>query len=170
MFVSVTIFSITKSSLKKFFLILNKLCLNKKLKIKYVSDNYNKTNLKTSLTVLKSPHVNKTAQEHYKHVVFKKRIGLYTTSQLKLLVILKKLELKILPDLALKIELTAYKAPSSKKLKMIINPDKIMQINCSKQGGKYFLIDNYLRIFDIYGETTFKMFNCLNSSAGRAKD
>ena len=90
MFVTITVFSISKSSLKKFFLRLNKVCLNKKLKIKYVSHTFNKTNLNTFLTVLKSPHVYKIAQEHYKHVVFKKRIRLYTRSVLKLLVVLKK--------------------------------------------------------------------------------
>jgi len=73
MFVNIIFYSISKSSLKKNFALLNTLCLNKKFKLKFFISNYHKKSIDKRFTVLKSPHVNKTAQEQFKQVILKKK-------------------------------------------------------------------------------------------------
>lgn len=98
---NVTITSRNKNSIYNFFLFFNKtiLCdLNTRIK-------YSQKKLKKKrLTVLKSPHVNKRAQEQFEYRLFKKQFAIEATKNFRHLILLKKLNYNMFPDLHIKLK------------------------------------------------------------------
>ena len=127
-------------------------------------------------TTLKSPHVNKTAQEQVEYREFAKQITVFSFQILKFLILLKKIHKSLFPDVEIKIKFI-LKNKTIKKTKLVaINPDNY-KIKSFLSGNKKKNINNtskqkqmiaYLKLFDIYGELNFK--TCSDSSVGRAKD
>jgi ribosomal protein S10 len=60
--------------------------------------------LKKTVSVLKSPHVNKTAQEHFKYVHFYVKLQITTFELKKKLLVLKKIKNKLFPDVKIVIK------------------------------------------------------------------
>lgn len=58
-----------------------------------------KKKIKESISVLKSPHVNKTAQEHFKYIYFSMSLSLHTVEIKKNLFVLKRIKDQLFPDL-----------------------------------------------------------------------
>ena len=121
-------------------------------------------------TTLKSPHVNKTAQEQIEYRLFSKRVNIFSFQILKFLILLKKIQMKLCPDIRIQIKFVLNNK-TKKKMKLIfLNPDnyktnsffyskkkntslkKEMKKSTSKQ------ILPYLKLFDIYGELSLKKF------------
>lgn len=82
-----TITSKNKKSLKNFFELLDK---NFKTKFNIILKYSRKANEKTFLTILKSPHVNKTAQEQFESRYFSKQINAYAPDNSKMLFFFEK--------------------------------------------------------------------------------
>jgi ribosomal protein S10 len=98
---NVTITSRNKNSIYNFFLFFNKTTLcNLNARIKYLQ----KSVQKKRLTVLKSPHVNKKAQEQFEYRLFKKQFEIQTTKNFRYLVFLKKLNYHLFPDVHVKLK------------------------------------------------------------------
>ena len=98
------------------------------------------------VTVLKSPHVNKTAQEQFEYCLFRKQLTLFSYKSFLLLILLKYLKFRLFPDLKFKIILFSNSTKLYKNVTNIINPNNF---------NSSFLL-NYLKIFDLHGEILLK--------------
>ena len=175
----ITITSKNKNSIKDFFLFLNKNFKNFNIITKYLK----KKKSKKVLTILKSPHVNKTAQEQFETRLFTSQISVYYSKKnLLALIFLKKIKTYLFPDIKIKIKFTINKLLLEQTKLKTINPDnfKLNFFYQKLKNKKLKSIKNYnnklsnkkqtqylLQILDTYG-SLIKL--CLDSSVGRAKD
>ena len=75
------------------------------------------------LSLLKSPHINKTSQEQFENRVFKKQFIVKTTKDFKYLVFLKKLNSQLFPDVNIKLK-CVVSCKSLQKLSLnVFNPN-----------------------------------------------
>ena len=88
-----------KETLQLFLMFLSKL-ENNNLLIKY----FPKQKIKKFITVLKSPHINKSAQEQFEFRVYTKKLQVSSPQHLKFLYFLKKSQITIFPFINLKLE------------------------------------------------------------------
>lgn len=91
----------------------------------FIKKNYQKKLKKTVITVLKSPHVNKTAQEQFEIRYMSIQVQIYTSHVFKFLIFLKKLKIYLFPNIHIKIKIV-----HNKKQTTLINK-------------KFFNLDNY---------------------------
>ena len=164
-----TIISKNKTTLINFF----KFFANKKLiNINFLQKYFKNKTKKKFLTILKSPHINKSAQEQFEMRFFSKKTTIYSPKNFQSLIFLKKIKLNIFPDIKIKIKFFA-----NKKLKIktqLLNPNNF-QLNyydsfikqSSYVNSHQFIkkpkndkppirqIDNFLKILDSYGEVNF---------------
>lgn len=97
----IIVWSKSKASLNHFVLFWKRyLCYNSNIIAKYFQ---NKTNTKT-ITVLKSPHVNKKSQEQFEIKTFKKHFKIIIKNDWKLLLCLKKLSHNMCSDINIKVK------------------------------------------------------------------
>jgi len=101
---------------------------------------------KKIFTVLKSPHVNKIAQEQFEYRIYKKRIKCFVPRISIFLMSLKKTRFSLFSDLGFKIKLI-----SNTKIKNSLNVN-----NYSLDNNQLNLI-HYLKIFEISGEFILKI-------------
>src|SRR6476661_6294720 len=115
-----TITSKNKKSIENCFLFFfnnaNKLNLN------IIKKNFKKKKKKTILTILKSPHVNKSAQEQFEFKLFSKQLSLYSQKNFQILFFLKKIKIYLFPDVKMKIKFILNKNLSEKIKVHIFNP------------------------------------------------
>lgn len=115
-----TITSKNKSSLKNFFIFFDKSLNNFNIIKKYLK----KTNKKKFLTILKSPHVNKAAQEQFETRLFSTQVNVYySPKNLQFLIFLKKVKIYLFPDIKIKIKFNINKFILKKTQSKILNPD-----------------------------------------------
>jgi ribosomal protein S10 len=119
-------------------------------------------------TALKSPHVNKTAQEQLEYRLFSKRINIFSFQILKFLVLVKKIQMKLCPDIEIQIKFVLNNKIIKKTKLVSLNPDNykinslffykkkdIDSINRVQKFNKTQIL-SYLKLFDLYGELSFK--------------
>ena len=156
-----------------------------------VKKHFQKKNKKHFLTILKSPHVNKKAQEQFESHIFSKQLSVYSLQKFKYLFFFKKVQTNIFSNVQLKIKFSINKNKNhdekSKNFDLNnfyinINKNNISQKNDLKikknvNKLKYFntknieKVKNFVKIVDIYGELhNFNKKVSLDSSVGRAKD
>jgi len=104
MFVNIYLYSKNSNSLKFFLKFFSQLCQDKKIQVNFFSVHFQKPKAKKKFTVLKSPHVNKRAQEQFEFCVYKNQISIYSFQTFKFLTVLKKIQLKLFPDVKIKIK------------------------------------------------------------------
>ena len=145
MFIIIDIYSKNFYALSTFLnSFLNKKICNK-LKLIIVKSSLQKTK-KKKLTVLKSPHVNKKAQEQFELHTYKKRIKCFTFKTLLFLVFLKKIKFYLFSEIVIKVSLIKNSKNSKKKIKNKFNVDNYhLNLNEVK-------LNNYLSVFEAYGE------------------
>ena len=150
MFIIIDIYSKNFLSLKSFL----KVFLNKKtrskLKLILLKSSLQKTKKKKIFTVLKSPHVNKKAQEQFEHRIYKKRIKCFTFQTFLFLMFLKKIKFYVFSDINIKINIIKNFNNSKKKIKNRLNTDNY------KLNFKKLDLTNYLEFFEVYGEFVLK--------------
>lgn len=135
--INLKIYSKNKHSLKKFFICLKK--ISKKFSLTYFLNFINLKNKKNIFTILKSPHINKTAQEQFQISIFIKLMKIKLIKFNKFLLILKKIQNKLFPDVFFKINFNVKKKLKKKLIKKLLNPNKF------KYNKLEFL--NYLYLF-----------------------
>ena len=162
----IKISSKNKLSLKKFLLFF---VADRALKLNLISKYFNKDNKKIIFSVLKSPHVNKTAQEQFEYRITTKQINVYSLKTLKFLIFIKTIQNKLFSDIKLETKFLINKKIKKKIKKKIFNPNKFKVKNQNLKNTNKRKIFKYLKIFDIFGETHLK-YKSLGSSVGRAKD
>jgi hypothetical protein len=160
MFINIRIFSKNLNSIK----VLSKLFSNKTFAEAFNVATVNKSfYIKTFsflYTILKSPHVNKTAQEHFEQKIYNRQFKIYSSQNFIVLSILKFIKSYIFPDISFKIEITSQPYRYRQKVKNQINSDNFLL--CNKSSG----LKNYITILNNYGKTTLKLRNGSNSSVG----
>lgn len=162
---NIIVTSKNKNSINNFFLFCNKTI---PFNLNVIQKNFQKKTKKKKLTILKSPHVNKKAQEQFESRVFKKQFTIQITKTFKYLVFLKKLNTSLFPDI--KIELQHMVNNKNIEKIKIFNPynfkiNKYYEFKIYNLNLKYLKkktnISKYsltkktnplLKIFDLYGE------------------
>jgi ribosomal protein S10 len=168
MVVYLYVYSNDESASKKFIQFINKIIKNKILHIKIFYIYHRKTQAFKTFTVLKSPHVNKKAQEHFELYNQQNKIKLILFQTQKLFILLKTIQMHLFPNIFIKINIHIGKTKINLHQ---TNPD-IFKMESSKILLNSNFI-NYIKNLDVFGELSMKNdIKCksLDSSVGRAKD
>jgi len=123
-----------------------------------------KQNLRKFITILKSPHVNKTAQEQFEFRIYTKEFVINSFKPLTLFLALKKINNLSFSGLNLKIN-NLFTRNTKKKL-IILNPDSV-NLNTTEKFNSLSYSDlsntqrlssskKYIQLFDCYGEVVLK--------------
>ena len=131
---------------------------SEKQNFKIVKKLVQKKRKKKRISILKSPHVNKTAQKHFQYVYFCVSLSFKTYELQKNLFFIKKIKNQLFPDLKIVIKGT-YKKREPFYLKKIIVYDQIFKKKDQKQ-FKPFLEHkdivtktvSQMKILDYYGK------------------
>ena len=150
MFINIHIYSKNYRSIKlisSFFT--NKIFLES---LNLTSSNFSyQTPTRTKLfTVLKSPHVNKTAQEHFEYTIYTKQFKIHSSKSFLLLVFLKKLKHNVFFDVMFKIELVNQPLKYTQKLKNNLNPDNFLLVSNNT------CLELYINVLNSYGSLVLK--------------
>ena len=145
MFVNIYISSKNYSSIKKFLTFF----INKKItrKLKLTVLNYQIPSKMKKFTVLKSPHVNKTAQEQFNYKTYKTQITLHTYQIFLLITLIKFIKIDLFTDINIKVELISNHKVFYNKIINLINSNNYFIDN-----NNFFFFNNYLKLMDIHGE------------------
>jgi ribosomal protein S10 len=153
MFFYIQISSKDKGSLKRFLEFILRL---KSLNL--LISHFPKHQRKKFITVLKSPHVNKSAQEQFEYRIFTKKLLVNSPQALKFFSTIKKAKNASFPGIDLKIKGVFEKKKEFKNLLNCMNPDNLdidfFQID-SQQTPRN--ITEYIQVLDGYGEYSVKM-------------
>ena len=162
MFVSISIQSKSLKSIKMFLKFFDKSC--KDLNLIVFMGILNKLTNRKIITVLKSPHVNKTAQEQFESFVYRVQINIFSYKYWLLLVFIKHLKSTTLfSDVYFKIRVKLNNSSYHKRVIDHLNPNNFYLINYYELGRNdldlkclFLNIPYYLMLFDIYGELNLK--------------
>ncbi len=173
---NITITSKNKNSINDFFLFFNK---NTMCNFNAIKKYFQKKMEKKKLTILKSPHVNKKAQEQFESRFFKKQFTIQITKNLKYLIFLKKLNYDLFPDTDIKLKCIITNENKKKLGLKVFNPNNfkinkyyslktnnfnlknLNKLKKKKTLSKSLLTQKttrLLKIFDLYGEFLKHMF------------
>jgi ribosomal protein S10 len=120
-------------------------------------------NKKNFITVLKSPHVNKTAQEQFEYRIYNKYVIVRTFKPAFFLLLIKVIQGLSFPSITLKVTLLTKGLNFINKninLLELFDPlyVKLQNIPTKKLNQKniYLSCVNYIEMFDVYGELFIK--------------
>jgi len=152
MFLYFKISSKDSQVLEKFFQFILKL-----EKFPMVVKCFSKYKKRKFITILKSPHVNKTAQEQFEFKYYSKEFLVDSLKPLTFFLIIKKIKNLSFPGIRLEVKGLLNSNKKSKSTLKLINPDQII---LNKAGVKIKNIPlsqlKYLQLFDCYGESYLK--------------
>ena len=114
------IISKNEKSLKRFLHFFHK---HLKTKFNIIQRSVSVQNKRKIITLLKSPHVNKTAQEHFEVRIFTKHFFIVSFSSQKHFIILKKILNKLFQDISIRLEFTTDKFSKQENNKLTFYPD-----------------------------------------------
>ena len=148
MFVSLYIKSKNINSLKEFINFFNKWLKLSDLQIIFFKKQFFKNSQIKKFTVLRSPHVNKKSGEKFQIFVYNNQFYFYSFNNKKLLIAVKSLINTVFPGTKIRLKFIFDKSKVKKIKKIFFNPD-------------YYFFKNklnikYLKIFDVFGENSFK--------------
>lgn len=153
MYFDIKIYSKNKNSLNKFLFFISN--INIPLKTVFNVPNEKK---KTFLTVLKSPHVNKDAQDQFEFKMFSKSLIVYSNQPKLFILVLKKIINESFSDI--KIKIYCYVTLKKKLLINIFNPLSVsISFVFFKKHNNFFFrqqLTRYLKLFDCCGEIVLK--------------
>nr|YP_010119693.1 ribosomal protein S10 [Pseudo-nitzschia cuspidata]QRC12185.1 ribosomal protein S10 [Pseudo-nitzschia cuspidata] len=125
------------------------------------------------ITILKSPHVNKTAQEQFEYRFFSKHFLVFSPKSQTFFLLLKRLKTLSFSGIKLEVKGVVEKNMTNKYLLKLINPDniilqkpytihknfkkdKILPETSKLISGDLDLSKKYIQLFDSYGEIYLK--------------
>ena len=152
MFVNLYIYSKNFTSLNAFLVFILKIFENKLTKTFFLTFQHSKPTAVKKITILKSPHVNKKAQEQFEYRIYKTQISLHTSQMLKLLKILKRIQFKLFADVNVKLRIGVNDRKFNLKSRKRLNPNKPFLKTNHKRKLKTI---SYLKLLDMYGENSF---------------
>jgi len=160
MFINIHIYSKNYASIKRIIAIFSNHYLLKKLNLTIFRSIYQNPTKRKIFTVLKSPHVNKIAQEHFEYNIYKKTLKIHCFKGFLVLTVLRMLKYKIFADVKFKISIISFPFKFKQNLQNNINPNNFILIRNS------FCLKTYLKIFNNYGNFVLRSKVCLDSSVG----
>jgi ribosomal protein S10 len=162
----------SNKSLNNFLNVFNKNLLI--VRSTFVKKTFKKRLKKTVITILKSPHVNKNAQEQFEIKYLTRQLLVSTADSKKFLIFIKKLKTFLFPDIYIKIKLFTNKKKSNLNNRNLFNIDNyysnlvgvhiLNRIQNNLAGNKKILLNNInkkliivnspkiLKFFDAYGK------------------
>jgi ribosomal protein S10 len=154
MYLNIVISSKNNTSLKFFLKVFRNLSQNKNLQLNTTLKICNKPRLNKVFTVLKSPHVNKSAQEQFELNIFSKNVIITTFQVLKILILIKKIQSMSFSDINIKIKFVIF---NNLKKNMLINNLKFKKIKIRGHNRNFLLkqIIIYLVFVNFYGKYNF---------------
>ena len=133
---------------------------------------FSKQRKRKFVTVLKSPHVNKTAQEQFEYRLYSKHFLIHSLKPFTFFLLIKKLKNLSFPGLNL--EVKGFLGKTETQILKILNPDNIIlkstNISYPRKkslrttqyqkyyNSKFLFYKKYLQLFDLYGEICLKKF------------
>ena len=115
---------------------------------------------KKFLTILKSPHINKDAQEQFEFKLYNKIIVLKSPQPSLLILMFKHLINYSFPGIGLELQLFSDKKFYNKFLLSSINPENSsFNFFLNNKFSSAIKSKNYLNLFDSYGEIVLKSYN-----------
>jgi ribosomal protein S10 len=164
MLIDLKVISKNKTSLIFFFKTISKICDKKEFRLIFFLKKFQPRKINRIFTVLKSPHVNKIAQEQFQYHLLSKTIKFYTVQSLKLIVLLRRLQVEFFSDIQIKVYFSIKESNLKRFQNQILNP-KVYNLKMFKtQDQTKFLRDIpnkiflYLRLFDLRGAQLLYMF------------
>ncbi len=151
MFVIIDLYSKNRTSLTNFISFFTDEKVIQKLKIFILQSESKKPLKKKIFTVLKSPHVNKSAQDQFEIKTYKKRLKVFVPQILIFLIFLKKLKINLFSDIKFKFNIILNLNNEKKKIKNKINIDNYYLVY------KELNLLKYLKILSIAGEFSLKI-------------
>ena len=151
MFVTIDVYSKNSKSLKNFLRFFNSEKITEILKILIVKNKTTKPQKKKVITVLKSPHVNKTAQEKFEYRIYKARLKCFVPQIMLLLIFLKKIKFNSFPDIKFKLNLISNYSIENRNLKTSININNFCLVH------KELNLIKYLKLLTFSGEYSLKL-------------
>ena len=146
-----------KNSLNLFLTAISKLKTSTRL-IKCLS----KQKQKKFVTVLKSPHVNKSSQEQFEYRTFSKILFIYSSQPNKDLFVLKSLKNSSFSGVKWQISIKSDNNDKVKYLLDKLNPDNL-ELELTKNSAYSKEVQYYIKSFDNYGELVLKKFQIQKS-------
>lgn len=144
----------------------------KRKSLPFFLKSFSKQEKRKFVTVLKSPHVNKTAQEQFEYRLYSRHFLIHSLKPFTFFLLLKKLKNLSFPGLDLHVKGVLKKNKSSKHVLQLIDPDNVVLTSTNSlhlkkisfRKVKYQKTDNfelafckkYLQLFDLYGEICLK--------------
>ena len=119
------------------------------LNLNYLVKNPQQKKIRRIFTLLKSPHVNKTAQEQFEYNLSSKKLKFYTFRLLKLIIMLRKLQSELFPDVEAKVYVVLNIKNLTKLKNHRLNP-KLYKLKMVKCLNTTKLL-SYLTLFDSHG-------------------
>lgn len=161
MFINLYIQSKNLRSIKKFLNFLDYYISYGDSSLVVLKNIFKKVTNRKVITVLKSPHVNKTSQEQFEFIVYRSQINIFSYKYFLLLVFIKYLKSTILfSDIHLKVKLNINSLSYHRKLISTLNPNNFCLIDYSKLdncgSGLCYSLTYYLMLFDYYGSLSLK--------------
>jgi ribosomal protein S10 len=150
MFLYFKISSKDNKILKKFLLFLSKLQMSPVI-VKHVP----KQQKRKFITILKSPHINKTAQEQFEFRHYSKEFIVNSVKPLTFFLIIKKLKNLSFSGLKLEVKGLFNIEKKNKSFLNQLDPDNII-LNQHRTSSELSVQKRYIQLFDCYGEVWLK--------------
>lgn len=160
MFINIHIYSKNYLSIKRLIAFFSNNFLLKKLNLTTFSSIRQNPIKRKIFTVLKSPHVNKTAQEHFEYSIYKKTLRIHSYKGFLVLRLLKVLKYRIFTDVKFKISVINQPFELKRNLQNKTNPNNFVVAHNNSE------IKTYLKVFNNYGNFVVTSKICLDSSVG----
>ena len=124
----ITIYAKHKKPINNFLKLFNNPCIKTKSFQLLLNSIKKKQIKKNIITVLKSPHVNKKAQEHFQSITYIIKLECFFLYPKKNIILLKKIKNQLFPDLNIKIKKKLSKKENQIQ-NTLLNPNKIIYTN-----------------------------------------
>jgi ribosomal protein S10 len=151
MFVIIDISSKNYKSLNSFLEFFCNEKLIHKLNLSISKTKVQKSKKKKVFTILKSPHVNKTAQEQFEYRIYKKRLKCFVPQIMLFFIFFKKIRFNLFSDLNFKIKLISNFKVEKKKFKNKFNVNNYCLVH------EELNLTEYLKLLEISGEFLLKL-------------
>lgn len=165
---NITLASQNKDSLDGFYSLIRK---SKNYNSKFIKKRFTVKKNYKRITLLKSPHVNKTAQEHFEKRTFTKQFQIHLSKNKKCLTLLKKLNYYVFPDLKITLTLLINQKNQNLKISKVFTLNNFKLNRYKKVRNENIKPDEHsfknqtflklnrkinfsLRIMDVFGESS----------------
>lgn len=129
-----------------------------------ITKHFSRPNKQKFITVLKSPHVNKTAQEQFELRFYSRKFLINSLKPLTFFLTLKKIKNLSFPGLKLEIKGVINTTKKNESFLKVVNPDNIVLETLNfKSVNNFAFQKKYIQLFDCYGESYLKDLTSLHS-------